>query len=278
MLRLRSTSGPEQRKVLIIYTPYSHNSVNLCASLLGNEMRRDTRCAHMCGGGRCGFYDGFTKDKKGYIESDSPDKENLIPGLEIQIPFPHSRDVFDLLDVHTRLRLLPLYDRFVVFGEPAFHEALEQAYRKAEVEFRRSPNANSFRVFDSGFEQTYEKLQFVDRWEAGEPVQLVDDHDGGVRCGFHRTVFDNGFVPGPFPGLELYMKNGHFVTKKQVEWLMSVSKDSSNVYVGPYGYDKCPIYFMDILQAQMNRGYFGSATYAIGMADWDTCGSDVDDN
>lgn len=254
-----------------------YNSYVLCSSLLNNEMHRDARCAHLRGGGRCGFFDGFPTSNTRPLELEPLGREELIPGLEIEIPFPYSRDAFYNIDTWARFQLLPLYDRFVAFGETDFHEALERTYHMAEAEFQHKVRCNKN---SDSFEQMYEKLQFIERWKLAEPVRLIkdDDYKNAVRCGFHQSIFDNGFKPGPFPGLEFYTKNGRFVTAEQIEWLKSAAEGSSGVFLGPYGYDKCPIRFMDILQAQMMHGRFGAATYAIEMANWDTCGPDEDGN
>ncbi len=242
-----------------------------CSCLLNKEVSGDPRCGYFCDG-KCRFFDGPIEETRVYKETKG--HEYIGPGLEVSISFPYSPEIFAAITPFIRTLLIPKYDRLVAFGEKEFWKELEDTYEERGLTF----GYNSEKFPPSDLEMGYERYQLFQRTMQGEYVMSLND-----RCCFPRIVFDEGFRPGPFPGFELYTKNGRFITKREIQELRN--KICDNIYssepspwVGPFGYTSCQVTFADIFRQQMKRGYFDSITYAIGMADCDTCRSNDDDD
>lgn len=232
-----------------------------CPCLSNHEMDDGQSCDYLRDG-KCRFFDGF--DEKDDIFDDSENREAIGPGLTVAVPFTYSPQVFETISTFERVHLIPLYDRLMAYGEEDFWDVLEHIY-----DLKAANYGCAFMQIPSGnLEEEYENYQYNQRRMNGERVTLIDGH-----CYFPRLIFDHGIHPAPFPGFELYMKEGCPITEWEIWDLVEEMSwpDTPMVWVGPLGYKSCPVTLTDIFRQQLRHGCFDSDTYKkmVGLDDWD---------
>lgn len=92
----------------------------------------------------------------------------------------------------------------------------------------------------------YEAWQYERRKALGEPVLFRD----GRLC-FEKSVFEAGYQPGPFPGLDLYTRDGKLVDRKAFDrWLNDAKarrKETPDEGVGFFGCPVCGLHAADMV-------------------------------
>lgn len=110
--------------------------------------------------------------------------------------------------------------------------------------FNESPNLS----------KAYELAQYRERLNKGEPVIFQDG-----RCLFEAYVMDQGYRPGPFPGLEFYTYSNEYVDSFRFSrWLeenLPEREQDQLPPVGYFGFFECSVGFADILK--FYHTYFG---------------------
>lgn len=232
-----------------------------CPCLSNHEMDDGQRCEYLLDG-KCRFFDGSVEEN--HLYDDAENKEDIGPRLSVAVPFTYVPQVFDTISPYERVHLIPSYDRLMASGDEYFWDALERTYALREKLYGL-PGIPS-----AGLEEEYEMYQYRRRQAWSEPVMITNGH-----CRFPRVIFDKGFRPGPFPGFDLYTKNGRFITKWEARELIEelyLPGEPLWVWVSPLGYESCPVTLVDIFQREMRRGCFDRETYKkmVGVDDWDS--------
>lgn len=144
-------------------------------------------------------------------------------------------------------------------AEEVFLKALKIAYRSADEGCR---NQRTFT--EEEYEAAYEEYQYQERKRLGEPVIY---HNG--RCCFEGYVASYGYIPGAFPGLDMYTgTEGELVDPQQfAQWLAKkkIERRMSNLPpVGFFGHPVCGIRAADIFRFCAQRlNCTGSATMRL---------------
>lgn len=181
----------------------------------------------------------------------------LMFDVTMDLPSKYYKEVIQGLGASERLTLLKLRDRIQAaklncdyFPDRAsVQEALENARNDFDrvLEHFHSVNENNAFFFKNPdlakegtyqpyFSRFYDEDQFVERSLRGEPVLF---HQG--RLYFESFVFEHGFQPGPFPGLDLYMKDGEYVDPEEFsQWLKEMLPKRSKNFHRRVGFWGCP--------------------------------------
>lgn len=237
-----------------------------CPCLSNHEMDNGQSCVYLCDG-KCRFFDG--SDEENHVFDAAENREAIGPGLMVAVPFTYSPQVFETISAFVRVHLIPLYDRFIAYGEEDFWDVLEHIYDLKAANY----GYTSMQIPSGNLEEEYEIYQYNQRRQRGECVTLTNGH-----CRFLRVIFDHGIYPAPFPGFELYMKNGRPITEWETRDLVDEMSwpDTPGIWVGPLGYKSCPVTLTDIFRQQIRHGCFDRETYKkmVGLDDWDSDESD----
>lgn len=264
-----------------------------------DESYKDTRCP-----GRglnekfccesCGHLDGdickLRTDLNQYTEDVPQNRFRLMPYIHLIPPEEYDIKVANLIFTMGRLDLLRRYDRYMAkamevnFAEKKAPILPKDKARLAMMKKAAEAAAQDFifmlhsvyelaslKTFgerapsDEALRDAYEKEQYEMRRDLGEPVIFKDG-----RCWFDGYVVGQGYLPGPFPGLELWMSKDGLVDPEQFsQWLMdteSERKQSKLPPVGWMGTPVCGVYAIDGLKFYANTHHvLGRETYRLFM-------------
>ena len=186
----------------------------------------------------------------------------LMFGVTMDLPSKYYKEVIQGLGASERLTLLKLRDRvlaakmnyecFLGMQEEYYASAQEvlenarndfdcvlrqfHAVNEDDAFFFKHPDFAKQGTYHPYFSRFYDEDQFVERSLRGEPVLF---HQG--RLYFESFVFEHGFQPGPFPGLDLYTKDGEYVDPEEFSlWLKEMLPERSKNFHRRVGFWGCP--------------------------------------
>lgn len=223
----------------------------------------------------------------------------LMPGIYMNLPAEFDAKIANLIPPGARVYVLRLYDHFLSYeikimkakrlakrngkrksrtkgkgNLASLRTAQDTADRKMSTLFKfayemtyyvlrgeRAPTAEEFR-------DAYEVDQYQMRLEQGEPVIFENG-----RCMFDGYVVSQGYLPGPFPGMEFWTTEKGPVDPRQfAKWLEDTKPERERSKLPPVGYTGCPvcnIYAIDMLKFFADTlGVAGPETYkaATGLS------------
>lgn len=239
-------------------THYEENDAYArCPGYLLNNMLGHPDCPNKPFHNRCAFLDYqrvayHGEYNKGAIE--------LMFGVTIELPSKYYKEVISNLGASERLTLLKLRDRIHAakmnrdyfsgtLEESTAQEALDDAQndfdlvlgyfhrlKENDAFFFKNPDLARQGTYQLLFSRFYDEDQFIERSLRGEPVLF---HQG--RLYFESFIFEHGFQPGPFPGLDLYTKDGEYVDPEEFSlWLKKMLPERSKNFHRRVGFWGCP--------------------------------------
>lgn len=227
-----------------------------CPGFLVNHMSGASKCPNMAANYRCALLDHqrvkfFGKLGKGTVE--------LAFDVRIDLPSKYYEEVILDFPLCDKLTLLKLYDRVCAAkinydrhaGSPDEEDA-HDALKSAQYDFDKvleyfhkmcEDNIYTFKKtchidYESQLDLAhyYEKDQFIERSLQGEPVLY---HQG--RLYFENIIFEHGYRPGIFPGLDLYTKDGKPVDPEEFsQWLKQMLPERSKNFHRRASFWGCP--------------------------------------
>lgn len=232
-----------------------------------------------------------------YMSAVNQDSEEIVgAGRKLLFNFHiEGLDAFDLrvlkrIEPKVRVHLMDIYDRYRAASMPvrlveginefactAWFDRLKAAEKIAEKEFWSAFNDaykstsdnywNQHTFTEEEYEAAYEEYQYEERKRLGEPVIFYNG-----RCYFEGYIASYGYIPGAFPGLDLYTRQGKQVDPQQfAQWLAEkkIERQLSNLPpVGFFGHPVCGVRAADIFRFCSKRlNCTGSATMRLYLTD-----------
>lgn len=177
-------------------------------------------------------------------------------------PVPTSEDDEDLLEYAQYTEFVEDLENDFEVNRNLYFNAITAEYLKVKNSLENIPDIIRD-SHDDCLDKAYEWAQYLERLSKGEPVVYQNG-----RCLFEYHVIHAGYRPGPFPGLEFYIRDNEYVDPTAfAEWLVEElpERTQSPFYpVGYFGFPACSIGLADILKFyHTNFGVFGPETFRI---------------
>lgn len=196
----------------------------------------------------CPFLEAVGKLRGNYKMKD--DAVEIIFGFNLP-GIAQYKQAATMLRPEMRLKLLDLWDVFCAAVQSGASEAelrghLQTLYNVflpflKEVSANRPNDATDGGPSEQDLIDAYERDQYLKRKALGEPVLF---HDG--RLYFEKIIFEHGYQPAPYPGLDLYQQHGELVDPTAfARWLDHMAperKERENEGVGFFGCPVCPVH------------------------------------